>query len=527
MATNGVFSKVQVMRPNRSVFNLSYDNAFDAQFGALYPVYVEDCVPGDIFKVSGKPYIQLSPLKSPMMGAIHADIHYFFVPYRIVWNEWKKFITGGQDGTASPVFPFITESKSGAYRPLSDFLGKMNGDPSVNNACLYPQVNALDVRAYWKIWNDYYRDENLDDDLFPEDNEAPSGQSVWMNIGSGSIESLSGWDSSVFLSLGYRAWRKDLFTSALPWAQRGAPVTVPVGPGNDVDVVFRLNSANHKLTAAAHTGNSVELNTDVSNGTGSLSVPISSSMGSINIEDLREANALQRWLERNAVAGGRYIEQILAHFGVRVPDYRLQRPEFLGGVSTPILTGTVYQNSETTSEAPLGALGGRGSGAGVMKPFTYHVKEHGVIMGIMSIIPQAYYSQGVNRRSLKFDKLDFFSPEFENLGEQEIFNAEIYAQGNAQDMETFGYAPRYYEYKTRDNEIHGNFRGNLAYWIPQRRFSSKPALNSDFVHVNPANEESLNNIFAVTEADNNPFFCIVRNEVRAVRPMSKFSKFNF
>ena len=176
MATNGVFSKVQVMRPNRSVFNLSYDNAFDAQFGALYPVYVEDCVPGDIFKVSGKPYIQLSPLKSPMMGAIHADIHYFFVPYRIVWNEWKKFITGGQDGTASPVFPFITESKSGAYRPLSDFLGKMNGDPSVNNACLYPQVNALDVRAYWKIWNDYYRDENLDDDLFPEDNEAPSGQ---------------------------------------------------------------------------------------------------------------------------------------------------------------------------------------------------------------------------------------------------------------------------------------------------------------------------------------------------------------
>lgn len=523
MATNGIFSKVQVMKPNRSVFNLSYDNAFDAQFGALYPVYVEDCVPGDIFKVSGKPYVQMSPLKSPMMGAIHADIHYFFVPYRIIWNEWKKFITGGQDGTAAPTMPHHYTSTS-PYFSLFDFLSKAPNAPGTSSG--KPKVNALDIRAYWKIWNDYYRDENLDDDLFPEDNEAPSGQANWINIGSGSISTLPGWSTS-FLSLGYRAWRKDLFTSALPWAQRGAPVSVPVGPGNDVDVVFRLNSVNHDLSASAHTGNSIDLNTDVSDGLGSLSVPMSSSMGSINIEDLREANALQRWLERNAVAGGRYIEQILAHFGVRVPDYRLQRPEFLGGVSTPILTGTVYQNSETTSEAPLGALGGRGSGAGIMKPFTYHVKEHGIIMGIMSIIPQAYYSQGVNRRSLKFDKLDFFSPEFENLGEQEIFNSEIYAQGTAQDNEVFGYAPRYYEYKTRDNEIHGNFRGNLAYWIPQRRFGSLPALNSDFVHVNPANEESLNNIFAVTDANNNPFYCIVRNEVRAVRPMSKFSKFNF
>ena len=153
MATNGIFSKVQVMKPNRSVFNLSYDNAFDAQFGALYPVYVEDCVPGDIFKVSGKPYIQMSPLKSPMMGAIHADIHYFFVPYRIVWNEWKKFITGGQDGTAQPLMPYIPSSKSPSYHQLLDFLGKSPSAPLAGTSPVgFPRVNVLDWRAYWKIW---------------------------------------------------------------------------------------------------------------------------------------------------------------------------------------------------------------------------------------------------------------------------------------------------------------------------------------------------------------------------------------
>ncbi|QCS37072.1 major capsid protein [Tortoise microvirus 49] len=562
--SKSIYSKVMVPKPKRSVFDLSYNNAFTARFGELIPCYVEDVLPGDKFRISNASMVRMNPLKVPFMGNIRVTTHTFFVPYRLVWKNWDKFITGGPDGTSAPVMPNIGAGNvafNGVYSPtpLLDFLNKTrsfqaaSGSTSTYNE-VHPKVNILDLRAYWKIWNDYYRDQNLQQDLFDD--------SLTTHLVDGDGTSIMVGDVNTFVSqtgvnipngvtlnsiiattqLAHRAWKKDLFTSALPWAQRGVPVSIPVfdagvpvkyhvlsgspevPPDENGQFIFDLDAstaANNGLTSLVVQGIGASPTTgELVNGT---------SAASVNIEDLRMANALQRWLEHNALGGSRLKEQIFAHFGVTVPDFRLDRPEFIGGNTYSILSNKVMQTSET-SQTPLGTLGGEGFGSGSMKPATYFVREHGIIMTLMSITPESIYSQGVHRRSLKFDHLDYFFPEFENLGEQEIKSEELYVDSNfgsnTKNGTTFGYGPRWYEYKDRVNEVHGLFRTSQAYWVPQRIFSGVPGLNGDFVQINPSKEGSLNNIFAVTD-DPAPFQVLVHNSVRAVRPMSKYSRFNF
>lgn len=525
-----IFSQVPLPKNQKSVFDLSYDNAFTAKFGSIIPCYFEDVIPSDHFRISAAPFVRMNPLSAPIMGRMNVSVHYFFVPYRIIWDEWEKFITGGANGTSTPVMPYISGSTIGdTYFPLMDTLGlaRTTVDSSGAKSMVMPsKVSALGWRAYWKIINDYFRDENLTPDLFDKE------QTNYLSIGSGDVTKLPGWspvfDDTYLFSHYQRAWRKDLFTSALPFAQRGAPVDIPILP--EADVLFQDSSSpsNPYATRTAISAENI-LQTKLESGTGAGltgKLVAKNSAGSFNINDLREASAIQRFLERNAIGGARYKEQILSHFGVEVPDYRLARPEFLGGCKTPIMTSQVLQTSQTNTDSVLGTQGGHGISAGSMVPFDYYAKEHGCIIGVASITPDAYYSQGINRAFTKFDKLDYFYPYFENLGEQAITNKELYISGNDSfDNKEFGYAPRYYEYKHRVSEVHGDFRNSLAYWIPQRIFSALPALNPDFVKIDPSKEESLNNIFAVTDPDVDPFYCVVSNAVKAVRPISKFSKF--
>lgn len=538
--SKNIYSQVQLRKPRYSGLDLGYENAFTAPFGYLIPSYVEDCIPGDQFTLGNSCLIRMDPLKTPFMGRISAKFYTFFVPYRILWRDWEDFITGGREGTKKPVMPLVTGDNTGMnYSPrLHDFLSrvrsKVGGDGTQQFVAPQGGTNCLEFLAVWKIWNDFFRDQNLCPDIFPDP------VYVGMPINEDGVYLTSsgylGYGSRFLSNTGIlangecpiKAWDKDLFTSALPWAQRGDTVRIPLGANSRV--FFQKDtspSVNSSIVAVTNASKVVQLAAPDIDGAsrGFLTMNAASDLG-LSIEDLRSANALQRWLERNAIGGGRYVEQILSHFGVRVPDYRLDRPEFIQGHRVVISSSKVAQTSET-QETPLGTLAGEGTGSGSSRLSTYRVKEHGCFIRLMCITPDAVYSQGVPRRALKKDKLDYFFPEFENLGEQAITNAEIFVSGNNADNEEFGYGPRYYEYKDRVNEVHGEFRTRMSYWVPQRIFSSLPGLNNDFVQVNPQKEQSLNNIFAVTTNNFSQFQVLCYNYAKAVRPMSKWSRFNF
>lgn len=518
---NSLVQQIMLTEPNRSVNELHYPHCDTLRFGEIKPIFKQHCLPGDKIKLDCAPFVRCEPMLAPIFGQIDVTVHYFFVPYRLIWDNWNEFITGGRLGISEPLAPYFAPPSSqisvNTNGRLFDSLSLARTKDDGN--LVFPQkVSSLSWRAYWKIIDDYYRDQNLEPSFFDPEVGTPfistsrDGQEDWSNI-----------NQNKFGMPFHRAWRKDMFTAALPWPQRGAQVDIPIG--GDVEATFYDDG--QPVQAEIQANNNDGDVTLTTNQAGLMYGKLNVSENAVSIEDLREANAVQRWLERNAVGGSRPNEVILSHFNVQVPDYRLQRPEFIAGVTTPVMISQVVQQSQTTDNSVLGDLGGHGISAGEMETAEYFCYEHGVILGLMSITPKAVYSQGVHRNDLKFDKFDYGWPVFENLGEQEVLNAEVYVQGSDDDFGTFGYNPRYVEYKMKDAEVHGDFRTNLDFWIPQRKFESMPALNADFVKINPANEGSLNNIFAVIDPNQDPFRVVVQNYSTTIRSLSKYSKFNF
>ena len=543
-----IFNSIRMKRPRRNTFNLSYESKLTLNMGELVPIMCMPVVPGDKFRVKTESLVRLAPLVAPMMHRVNVFTHYFFVPNRLVWNEWEDFITKGVDGDDVPVFPKIQlTGRSATDLPLSDsslwdYLGlpsimSVGGNPVLNpsvNAVAVPEgfeVSALPFRAYQLIYNEYYRDQNLTD---------PVPFSLASGVTSTSI------DLNVLLTLRRRAWEKDYFTSALPWLQRGPEVSVPVqGANGSMDVVYDQGGSNRQVWRdyegrdfahgvaypsqfVATTGETLEtaylvgVNGGVNNRgpeldpNGTLKVNVDE-MG-ININDLRTSNALQRWFERNARGGSRYIEQILSHFGVRSSDARLQRPQFLGGGRMPISVSEVLQTSSTDETSPQANMAGHGISAGINNGFKHYFEEHGYIIGIMSITPRSGYQQGVPRDFTKFDNMDFYFPEFAHLSEQEIKNQELFVSDDKSYNEgTFGYIPRYAEYKYHQSEAHGDFRGNLSFWHLNRIFEGQPNLNTTFVECNPSNR-----VFATSETEDDKFWVQMYQDIRALRLMPKY-----
>lgn len=533
-----IFNSVKLKRPRRNVFNLSYENKLTANAGELVPIMCKPVVPGDKFRVNTEMLVRLAPLVAPMMHRVDVFTHYFFVPNRLLWNQWEDFITKGVDGSDAPAFPTISFGSvintDEGHRNFGDgSLWDYLGLPSINqigNAVFKVQspngvkapigykVSALPFRAYHLIYNEYYRDQNL----------TPVFEF-----------SLDGGDSSLgsvanpFFFLHRRAWEKDYFTSALPWVQRGPEVTVPVqGSGENLDITLKNKAADQYFVSSSDsrpTGNLEVVNGVLFANHESSSTSVGAYLSpdnfqvnvdelGVNINDLRTSNALQRWFERNARSGSRYIEQILSHFGVRSSDARLQRPQFLGGGRTPISVSEVLQTSATDSTSPQANMAGHGISAGVNHGFTRYFEEHGYIMGIMSIRPRTGYQQGVPKDFRKFDNMDFYFPEFAHLGEQEIKNEELYLnQYDADNEGTFGYTPRYAEYKYSQNEAHGDFRGNMAFWHLNRIFTSKPNLNTTFVECNPSNR-----VFATAETSDDKYWVQIYQDIKALRLMPKY-----
>lgn len=532
-----IFNSISVRRNKYNTFNLSFENKLSCNMGQLVPVMVQDVLPGDRFKVNTEQIIRLAPLSTPMMQRVDVYFHYFYVPLRLIWDDFEKFITGGVDGKQSPVSPFheIYAGHKSLFNPgsLLDYLGYPSIDiPSPN--CF--NVDALPIRAYNLIYNNYYRDQNVPDDFAP----VPKGSGFEQYTYEDENGDTQTCTLNELCQLRYRNWKKDYFTSALPFAQRGPAVQIPLVADNKL--IFNPDGRTYTyVNGEEPTGNSpVELargsfvdgDNQVVNIDNSQNLEVSSTWEDGTITDLRYAFKVQEWLERMARGGSRYIEQIKAFFGVNGDDYRLQRPIYLGGGKSPVVVSEVAQTSQTTSSSPQATLAGAGTNVSTNFAFNRSFKEHGFVMCIMSIMPKASYFQGVPRKYLRRDKFDYFWPQFAHIGEQPIYNQELFAQATPHGIydsdglvednvnnETFGYTPRYAEYRFNHDEVHGEFRDTLDNWHMARKFANLPTLNSEFLQCD---DSSSYRPFAVTDDTVEHFYCQIYHKIIATRQIPRY-----
>lgn len=499
-----IFNQVQNRRLKANAFDLSHEKKLSMNMADLVPILCQEVVPGDKFRVNTETLIRLAPMTAPMMHRVNAYVHYFFVPNRLVYGEWEDFITGGERGDKTPIFPQIQYWDGSKTMFTKGSLADYMGVPIIpENVTVSEQANqyisALPFRAYQMIYNEYYRDQNLQDKVpFTKDSVLTGNE--WQQI----------------LTIRKRNWEKDYFTSSLPWTQKGSEVILPT------DINYKapnlvLNSSGAMQQDGALTSNAGEL-LGGATGTSPTVIDNIENIGT-TINDLRRAVRLQEWLERNARSGSRYIEQILAHFQVVSKDARLQRPEYLGGGKTPVTVSEVL-STYGDANVPQGNMAGHGIAVGNTNQFSRFFEEHGYVLGIMSVLPSTSYSQGLPKHFQKFDKFDYYFPEFAHLGEQEVNNKELYIDLTATDnynSEVFGYQSRYCEYKYAPSTIHGDFKDNLKYWHMGRIFSSRPALNSAFITADPTTR-----VFAVSEDPSHKLYVQLYNKITAIRRMPYF-----
>ena len=646
-----IFNSIPLWKPKRHTFNLGFENKLTTDFFRLTPFVCKEALPDDVWKIRPEIFCRVAPMLAPVYHRFNIRAYFFFVPLRIIWEDFEKWINpkSGVTDIVSPRFNFSGQGLGNlAPKSLADYLNlnlgiAPEGQSSYANfiaaaTTLFAgtqglEVSALPFRAYQQIYNDWFIDlNNTDPAAFSKES------------GVVDVETISGANQTVKnnLVLRYRAWEHDYLTSAMPQPQRGPDVNAFDGidtelaiegkpnssvtvsdwslPHSGIDVVgieiggveystldaliqdyasFGYSSAaafaaannmveedghyhwNAKFGTSQSGAQSGHLTLEkVSNpyGTddtvvrvslltlennvtkvnmcpvnfvvkgGSQTDPLFSLDGSdiasvlkintkvtapaVTVEELRTRLQMQQFLERNEIGGSRYTEMLYAHWGVKDPDGRLQRSEFLGGCKQPIMINDVSQTSAPTDDDPLGQWAGQGISSAAGRTIKFRVPEHGFIIGVLCVMPRSGYFQGMEKMWKRFDRLDYYFPSFAHLGEQEVKNYEVMNTGFDPD-ETFGYQSRYAEYKASLDQVHGDFKGSLAFYHGARAFATPasaddlPKLSSFF--TTPQNEASddIDRIFPVLNSENpwfnaDHFMLDIYNHLTVSRRMPKF-----
>ena len=496
----------------RSTFGLSHYRLFSAKMGYIYPIACYEVLPGDTFRQSTSLFLRLAPLVTPVMHPVHVKIHSWYVPYRLLWDDWEDFRTRGPEGTDASEVPYITAPSGGfPVGSLADYLGIPTGIEGLT-------VNAFAFRAYNYIFNENYRDERVQDEL------------PWVMTG--------GADTTTSTALAPSPWGRDYFTTASPTPQTGPEVTIPVNYGDGSGPsLSAIQITGSPALAVASGGNPAWRNIDgqltwsaavsssnPANATAGLTVnkgtlaatatiqPGEPGIGSINIADWREAMAMQRFEETRSLWGARYNE-FLMDMGIRPSDARLQLPEYLGGGRQTIQFSEVLQTAPGGDD-PVGALKGHGIGAMRTNRFRRFFEEDGIVLTFAMVRPIGIYMQGLHKMWSRRSFAEFYNYQFEHLSQQPVYTRELYAGVSDQDK-VFGYQNIYDDYRSIPSQVSGEMRTILNSWHMARDFSNEPVLNGDFMTSPPTNR-----IFAAQE--NDTLYCMAHHTIHSRRLLPRF-----